>query len=161
MAAASQMNVLRCMLQREYQEAEMVYGYQTNVTRELMGLSKSHINDSIAIASMGELDIDTQGQEYKKRVVPVGDRILAKGVRSEKSIPKGKIAGFHRYDKVEYLGEEYFIKGRSKTSPFRLMDIYGNLCTFENKSHYKYAQTKKLKRISARSSVLCIREETT
>lgn len=160
LAAASQMNILRCMLQREYQEAEIVYGYQTNVTRELMGLSKSHINDSIAIASMGELDIDTQGQEYKKRVVPVGDRILAKGVRSEKSISKGKIAGFHRYDKVEYLGEEYFIKGRSKTSPFRLMDIYGNLCTFENKSPYKYAQTKKLKRISARSSVLCIREET-
>ena len=160
LAAASQMNVLRCMLQREYQEAEIVYGYQTNVTRELMGLSKSHINDSIAIASMGELDIDTQGQEYKKRVVPVGDRILAKGVRSKKFIPKGKIAGFHRYDKVEYLGEEYFIKGRSKTSPFRLMDIYGNLCTFENKSHYKYAQKKKLKRVSARSSVLCTREET-
>ena len=158
LSVATQMNILRCMLQIEYSEAEIVYGYQTNVTRELMELSKSHINDSIAIASMGELDIDTQGQWYKKRVVPVGDRILAKGVRSEKSIPKGKIAGFHKYDKVEYLGEEYFIKGRSKTSPFRLMDIYGNLCTFESKSPYKYAPTKKLKRVLARNSVLCIRD---
>lgn len=159
LAAASQMNVLRNMLQREYPEAETVYGYQTKVTRELMGLEKSHINDAIAIASMGELDVDTQSQEYKKRVVPVGDRILAKGVRGERSIPKRKIKGFHRYDKVEYLGEEYFIKGRSQTSPFRLMDIYGNVRTFEDKSPYKYAQTKKLKRISARNSVLCIREE--
>ena len=153
------MNVLRSMLQEEYSDAEIIYGYQTNVTRELMKLSKSHINDAIAIASMGELDIDTQGQEYKKRVVPVGDRILAKGIRSEKSITKGKIAGFYRYDKVEYLDEEYFINGRSKTSPFRLIDIYGNSRTFENKSPYKYAQTKKLKRISARNSVLCIKEK--
>lgn len=158
LAAATQMNVLRCILQRKYPEAEIVYGYQTKVTRELMRLPKSHINDAIVTASMGELDIDIQGQEYKKRVVPVGDRILAQGVRGEKAIPKGKIAGFHRYDKVEYLGEEYFIKGRSKTSPFRLMDIYGNLCTFENKSPYKYAPTKKLKRVLARNSVLCIRD---
>lgn len=158
LAAASQMNILRNMLQREYPEAEIVYGYQTKVTRELMGLEKSHINDAIAIASMGELDINTQGQEYKKRVVPVGDRILAKGIRGERTIPKRKIKGFYRYDKVEYLGKKYFIKGRSQTSPFRLMDIYGNAHTFEDKSPYKYAQTKELKRISARSSVICIRE---
>lgn len=154
LATASQMNVLRNMLQREYPDAETVYGYQTKVAREVMGLEKSHINDAIAIASMGECDIDIRGQEYKKRVVPVGDRILAKGIRGEKAIPKRKIKGFYRYDKVQYLGEEYFIKGRSQTSPFRLMDIYGNSHTFENKSPYKYAQTEKLKRISARSSVI-------
>lgn len=158
LAAASQMNVLRNMLQREYSSAEVVYGYMTKAAREFMELEKSHINDAITIAAMGELGINTQGQEYKKRIVPVGDRILAKGVRGEKSIPKGKIAGFHRYDKVEYLGEEYFIKGRSQTSPFRLIDIYGNSHTFKDKSPYKYAQTKKLKRISARRSVLCTRE---
>ena len=158
LVAATQMNVLKNMLQREYVEAEVIYGYMTKAARQLMGLEKSHINDAIAIASMGELDINTQGQEYKKRVVPVGDRILAKGIRGERAIPKRKIKGFHRYDKVEYLGKEYFIKGRSQTSPFRLMDIYGNSHTFEDKSPYKYAQTKKLKRISARSSVLCTRK---
>ena len=158
LAAASQMNVLRNMLQREYPKAEIVYGYQTKVTREFMGLVKSHVNDAIAIASMGELDINTQGQEYKKRVVPVGDRILAKGVRGEKSIPKGKISGFHRYDKVKYLGEGYFIKGRMTSGYAVLSDIDGNKADFSlMPKGQKTPKLKKCKRVQARRNVLCTR----
>lgn len=161
LAAASQMNVLRNMLQREYPEAEIVYGYQTKVSRELMGLEKSHINDAIAIAAMGELDIDTQGQEYIKRVVPNGDRILAKGVRGERSIPKRKIKGFHRYDKIEYLGEEYFIKGRMSSGFATLSDINGNKADFSHMTRgWKTPKLENCIRVKARSSVLCIRVDT-
>lgn len=156
LAAATQMNVLRNMLVREYPEAEIVYGYQTKIVREFMGLEKSHINDAIAVASMGELDIDVRGQEYKKRVVPVGNRILAKGVRGEKSIPKRKIAGFYMYDKVEYLGNEYFIKGRMSTGFTSLSDIDGNRADFSCMPRgQKTPKLDNCRRIQARKSVLC------
>ena len=123
-----------------------------------MGLEKSHINDAIAIASMGELDIDIRGQEYKKRVVSVGDRILAKGVRGERSIPKSKIAGFYRYDKVEYLGGEYFIKGRMSSGFAVLSDIDGNKVDFSYMPRgWKTPRLEKCKRTQARRSVLCTR----
>ena len=156
LAAASQMNVLRNMLVGEYPEAEIVYGYQTKVVREFMGLEKSHINDAIAVASMGELDIDVRGQEYKKRVVPVGDRILAKGIRGEKSIPKRKICGFYRYDKVEYLGKEYFVKSRMSTGFAKLSDIDGNQADFSCMPRgQKTPKLDNCRRIQARKSVLC------
>ena len=43
-----------------------------------------------------------------------------------KKIPTGKIQGFRKFDKVKYLGKEYFIKGRMSTGYAVLMDIKGN-----------------------------------
>jgi len=146
------------MLQKVYPEAIIVYGYQTKIVRELMRLSKSHINDSIAISSMGELGLDTRGQEYYKKVVPVGDRILAKGVRGELQIPKRKIKGFYRYDKVEYLGREYFIKGRASSGYAILMDINNEKIDFSSIPRgFKTPKLESCKRVQARKSVLCTR----
>ena len=76
----------------------------------------------------------------------------------EKKLTTSKINGFLKFDKVSYLGNEYFINGRSKTSPFRVMDIDGNEVTFESTSNTKYAKTRDLKRVSARSTTLCTKK---
>ena len=49
-----------------------------------------------------------------------------KGIRSEQRIPTGKIQGFRKFDKVNYLGTECFIKGRMSTGYAILMNIGGN-----------------------------------
>ena len=41
-----------------------------------------------------------------------------------------KICGFKKFDKVEYLDKEYFIKGRMSSGYCVLMDIYGNKIDF-------------------------------
>ncbi|MFX0063622.1 MAG: hypothetical protein ACFFC7_15735 [Candidatus Hermodarchaeota archaeon] len=61
-----------------------------------------------------------------KKCVPDGDYQQRKGKRSEIAVPRAKIRGLRKYDKVRYLDREYFIKGRMKTGYAILMDIYGS-----------------------------------
>ncbi len=51
-------------------------------------------------------------------------------IRSEQVINTGKIYGFRKFDKVRYLGNEYFIKGRMSTGYAVLMDINGKKADF-------------------------------
>ena len=102
---------------------------------------------------------------FKKKHIPKGEYQQTKywsksknGINFRK-LNTGKISGFRKFDKVEYLGEKYFIKARSKTSPFILIDIDGNNITFENVSPYKYAKTKELVRTAARNTTLCIKQK--
>jgi hypothetical protein len=82
-----------------------------------------------------------------KKCVPDGDYQQTKGKRSEQRITTGKIAGFRKFDKVRYLGQEYFIKGRMSTGYAIFMDISGK--KQELKPLPKFAQ---MQRVSARSS---------
>lgn len=93
---------------------------------------------------------------YKNRVSK-GDYQLTKGIRGEQKLPTGKICGFRKFDKVEYLGEKYFIKGRMSSGFAILMNIFGERVDFS--SMPKGLKTTKLSncnRISARRSCLCI-----
>ena len=86
--------------------------------------------------------------------VAKGDYQRTKGVRSQQKLPKGKICGFKKFDKVLYLGNEYFIKGRmSKGSYAVLMDIDGNKIDFSYMPKgYKTPKLSKCSRLSARTS---------
>jgi len=55
--------------------------------------------------------------------------------------------GFRKFDKVRYLGQEYFIKGRMATGYAILMDIHGTKVAL--KPIPKFEQ---MERVSARSS---------
>ena len=163
---ATQMNSIRKQLLRHYPEAIETFGYITKENRQLLGLPKSHVIDACVIASQGKM-FDWSLWYFKKKHVPKGEYQQTKywsksknGVNFRK-LSTGKIFGFRKYDKVEYLEGKYFIKARSKTSPFRLIDIDGNKVTFENISPYKYARTKELIRITARSATLCIKQKHT
>src|SRR5574344_883782 len=161
---ATQMNSIRKQLLRQYPEAIETFGFVTKENRQFLGLPKSHVIDACVIASQGKI-FDWNLWYFKKKHVPKGEYQQTKywsksknGVNFRK-LSTGKISGFRKYDKVEYLGEKYFIKARSKTSPFRLIDIDDNNITFEDISPYKYARTKELVRVTARSTTLCIKQK--
>ena len=69
-------------------------------------------------------------------------------------MPVGKVQGFRKFDKVNYLGCECFIKGRRSKGNFVLMDINNKPLDFSSIGGLKNPSYKKLKRIATRSSTL-------
>ncbi len=61
--------------------------------------------------------------------------------------------GFRKFDKVRYLGTEYFIKGRMSTGYAILMNISGNKLALK-----PIPKFEKMKRVSARSSWMMIQK---
>lgn len=150
---ATQMNSIRTQLLRLLSTAEETFGYITKEHRYLMELPKEHYFDAVAIANNGEKVEFKVNNALIKKSVSKGDYQQTKGVRSEQKIPTGKIQGFRKFDKVEYLGNEYFIKGRMSTGYAILMSIQGNKVEFKDAP--KGMKTPKLvncKRIGARKS---------
>lgn len=124
---ATQMNVLRSMLQKEYPNAELTYGFITKDVRRIFDLEKSHIIDACCIASRGTEFYNKNSNKYKKKCVPKGDYVRTNTTNGKHIIiPKGKIAGFRRYDKVLYNNKEYFVAGRRTVGYIYLIDIDNN-----------------------------------
>ena len=98
---------------------------------------------------------------FKKKHIPRQERILCKGVRGEKRIPTGKILGFKRYDKVEYMGITCFIKGRRNSGAFVLSDVNNNTIDFRPLGGKANPSYKLITRLSVRGGALCIRAKTT
>jgi hypothetical protein len=130
---ATQMNSIRQQLLRLLPEAEATFGFVTKEHRQVMNLPKEHYVDAVAIASLNNImedelisvNLKTNNIIFKKCIAD-GDYQQTKGIRSEQRIPTGKIQGFRKFDKVNYLGTEYFIKGRMSTGYAILMNIEGN-----------------------------------
>ena len=84
--------------------------------------------------------------------------------RIEKRIQKiklntKKILGFKKFDKMKYLGKEYFIKGRMSTGYAVLMDVDGNKIDFSKEPNgFKTPKLKNCKRLTARTSLLIQRK---
>ena len=153
---ATHMSIIRSYLLKKYPDAIETFGFVTSENRNHLKLKKDHHIDACIIASGGlgfkELDVIC----YKRRVSK-GDYKLARGIRGEQKLPTGKICGFKKFDKVKYLGNEYFIKGRISSGLTILMDIFGNKIDFSDMPRgTKTPKLSKCKRISARSSCLCI-----
>lgn len=150
---ATQMNSIRQQLLRMFPQAEETFGFVTKEHRQLMNLPKEHYMDAIAIASQGnEINFKTNVILLKK-CISDGDYQQTKGVRSEQRIPTGKIQGFRKFDKVNYLGKEYFIKGRMSTGYAILMDIYGNKINLK-----PIPKFSKMERIQARKTWIIYQE---
>jgi len=143
---ATQMNSIRIQLLKKL-ECEETFGFITKEHRQLMELPKKHCMDAVVIASQGnEVKFKTTILLYKKCVAD-GDYQQTKGVRSEQRIPTGKIHGFKKFDKVKYMGNIYFIKGRMSTGYAILMNIHGEKQTLK-----PIPKFSKMERISARKS---------
>ena len=148
------MSIIRNMLLKKYPDAIGTFGFVTKANRENLGLQKDHYLDACVIAS-GGLECKPSDVLYLKRCVSKQDRVLTKGIRGEQKLPTGKIHGFKKFDKVKYLGKEYFIKGRASTGFAILMNIFGNKIDFIDMPKGK--KTPKLSncsRITARKSCL-------
>ena len=121
---ATQMNSIRVQLLKRLPYAEETFGYITKEHRLLFELPKEHYIDAVMIACQGNLAyFNKTDSVIYKRCVSKGDYQQTKGIRSEKRIPTGKLFGFRKFDKVRYLGKEYFIKGRMSTGFAILMGI--------------------------------------
>ena len=155
---ATQMSIIRNMLLKKYPDAVETFGYVTKANRENLDINKDHYLDACVIAS-GGLEFKPLGILYKKRCVPAQSRVLTKGIRGEKNIPTGKVHGFKRYDKVRYMGEVCFIKGRRTKGGFVLMDIDGNSIDFRNFGGVQNPSYKAIKRLNTRRSVLCVKSK--
>lgn len=119
----------------------------TKEHRLLAGLPKDHFHDAAVIATRGIAPVFRTSGVLVKKCVPDGDYQQTKGKRSEQRITTGKIAGFRKFDKVRYLGQAYFIKGRMSTGYAIFMDISGK--KQELKPIPKFAH---MQRVSARKS---------
>jgi 5-methylcytosine-specific restriction endonuclease McrA len=143
---ATQMNSIRVQLLHNL-NCEETFGFVTKEHRQLWGLSKSHSIDAVVIASQGSNPNFKTESVFLKKCVADGDYQQTKGVRSEQPIQTRKIQGFRKFDKVKYLGCEYFIKGRMSTGYAILMDMHG-----KKQKLKPIPKFDKMKRLSARKS---------
>jgi len=149
---ATQMNSIRQQLLRVV-DCEETFGFVTKEHRQILGLPKEHYMDALAIASQGSTINFKTNQILLKKCVSDGDYQQTKGVRSEQRIPTNKIMGFRKFDKVKYLGQEYFIKGRMSSGFAILMDIAGAKIDFSNAPKgMKTPKLNNMKRIGSRKS---------
>lgn len=150
---ATQMNSIRIQLLKRIPDAEETFGYITKEHRQRLGLPKEHYVDAAVIASRGRnISLNTSTVLLKK-CMSIGDYQQTKGVRSQQRIPTGKIGGIRKFDKVEYLGKAYFVKGRMSTGYVVLMDIYSQKADFSHAPKgWKTPKLSNLKRVSARTS---------
>lgn len=149
---ATQMNSIRIQLLKRT-NVEETFGFVTKEHRQLMELPKEHYFDAVAIATEGKEARFQTNQVLFKKCVSDGDYQQTKGVRSEQVIPTGKLFGFRKFDKVQYKGEEYFIKGRMSSGYAILMDMEGN--KVDVKPIPKFS---KMQRVSARKSWITIQK---
>ena len=156
---ATHMSIIRSWLLKKYPNAIETFGFVTSENRNHLKLEKDHYIDACVVAS-GGLEIEQLDVIFYKRRVSKGDYKLARGIRGEQKLPTGKIHGFRKFDKVEYLGNEYFIKSRTSSGFVFLMDIFGNMIDFSFMPRgYKTPKLSNCKRISARGS-LCVNRRT-
>ena len=153
---ATQMNSIRVQLLKKYPEAIETFGYITKANRLALSINKEHYYDACVIATGGK-PFNIRCNLIKKRCVADGDFQKTKGIRSEQKIPVGKVMGFKKFDKVKYLGKEYFIKGRMTTGYAILMDINGNKIDFSYMpKRLKTPKMKNMVRLEVRKSWIII-----
>ena len=152
---ATQMSIIRSQLLKIYPDAIETFGFVTKENRNNLNLPKGHYIDACVIASGGK-KFKQLNWLFKKRRVPKQNRQLCKGIRGERKLPTGKVFGFRRFDKVRYLKEICFIKGRRSKGAFTLMDIDNNTIDFRDRGGRGTPSYKLLKRLNTRKSVLCI-----
>jgi len=145
---ATQMNSIRTQLLKQL-DCEETFGYITKEHRQMMQLPKEHYMDAIAIASQGKNVVFKTDEIVFKKCVSDGDYQQTKGIRSEQKIPTGKIQGFRKFDKVNYLGNDYFIKGRMSTGYAILMDIKGDKVQLK-----PIPKFNKMKRVQSRKTIM-------
>lgn len=112
-------------------EVRVTFGNITKAVRKKLGLEKSDVNDSIAIASLDFVDkVKKLSYTFQQKFISKGRYQLYKGQRSERKIPTNGFNGFNRWDKVELPdGTIGFVKGRRKSGYFDISDIDGNSYT--------------------------------
>jgi hypothetical protein len=126
---ATQMNVLSSMIKKRFDKdsfVETLGGVAKGIREHFKYYPKEHYWDALfgSFKSGLEPKILTD-RVIMKKCVAKGSYKLTRGKRSEMILPRSKINGFKRWDKVLYQKKAYFIKGRFSTGYAVLCDIFG------------------------------------
>ena len=154
---ATHMSIIRSQLLKAYPEAIETLGFVTKINRENLSISKDHYIDACVIASGGK-EFEANDVIYQKRRVSKGDYKLTKGSRDQQILPVGKVQGFRKFDKVSYLEHDCFIKGKMSDGRAVISNIFGETIDGRIFGGLRVPKFKDLIRISARSSILCIKK---
>ena len=128
------MNTLRARIMDKL-DCELTYGYITAVSRKMLKLDKSHINDAIAITGVKEIVEDNNNSfkikqfRKKKRSLHEVSARKRKGknitqIRNEKN--RKCFKGLYRNDKVFVNNQYGYIYGLSKMSNVRVKNANGD-----------------------------------
>lgn len=128
------------------------YGFETKLNRERLGLPKTHYMDAICVGLKPNETVTLPDVYFKKVRIARRDYQKTRGRHSEEKIPTGKIKGIRKFDKVQWKGGSYFIKGRMSTGYAILMDISGKKIEFK-----PIPKLELMKRLTARKSCLTSR----
>jgi 5-methylcytosine-specific restriction endonuclease McrA len=106
-------------------QVTVTYGYETKYKLiQVLGLSKSHTNDAVAIAcSIGEV-VKSLAMVYQIRCLPRGQYQRFNGPRSEhKCWSPRKVRGWKLYEQVKAKGEGGYIARRREKGAFVIKDV--------------------------------------
>ena len=133
-------------LKTMYPNVSLTYGYITKNTRIKFGLPKEHCIDARCIS--GHPQALSDGTVYYQRKVRCHNRqlhkfgILKGGIRRKNQAPR-IVKGFRLFDRVRYLGRDYFIFGRRSNGYFDIRNLEGEKV---NKGSVSYKKIKLLEK---------------
>ena len=116
-------------LKEMYHDVELTFGYITKNTRIKSNLPKDHYIDARCI-SRNPLAISDGIVYYQKKVRCHNRQIhkysILKGGLKKKNQAPYEMFGFRLFDRVKYLGKEYFVFGKRASGFFDIRDLQGN-----------------------------------
>jgi hypothetical protein len=156
-APATQVSTISAYLEKIYPEATFTFGYETKFNREQQQLPKTHFIDAMCIAHDSKTKLRLPSVVYKMVSISKGDyqQTECQPWKSpnksceRKKLPRTKIYGLKRLDRVIYSHCEAFVKGRMSTGYGILQDIDGNKLDFGH-----IPKLCLMKRIGARKTCL-------
>jgi 5-methylcytosine-specific restriction endonuclease McrA len=148
---ATEISIVAAQLRKSAWEFEETFGFVTKIDRMEQNLAKRHFIDAAIIASKG-CPVKLLSQTIVRRYVSKGDYQQRKGVRSEKTIPTGKLFGLRKFDLVDTSKGVGFVKGKRSSGYFSIGDIHGR--AFHNSVNIKAGVV----RLSARNITLTAME---
>ena len=116
-------------LKEIYPNVSLTYGYITKSTRIENGLPKDHYIDARCISKSPRAL--SNGVVYYQKKVRCHNRQIHKNTILKGGIRKRnqafyEVCGFRLFDRIKYLGKEYFIFGRRNSGFFDIRDLQGN-----------------------------------
>ncbi|WP_440603534.1 RNA-guided endonuclease IscB [Bacillus sp. GB_SG_008] len=138
------MNILRLQIMNRL-DCDITYGSYTTPKRKELGLSKTHVNDAIAIAHPTQLqEYDQSGEfrikQFRKKKRSLHEATARKGRKTKNTSAKRNkkntphIDGIHLGDKVKVFGQVGFVTGFTGKMVY-VQDIHGQYIQNPSKSY--------------------------
>ncbi|WP_242222338.1 RNA-guided endonuclease IscB [Bacillus cereus group sp. BfR-BA-01380] len=149
------MNILRLQIMNHL-DCDITYGSYTTLKRKELGLSKTHVNDAIAITNPTQIqEYDQSGEfhikQFRKKKRSLHEATARKGRKTKNTSAKRNnkntphIDGIYLGDKVKVFGQVGFVTGFTGKMVY-IQDIHGQYIQNPAKS-YKQVKKSEIERI--------------